>query len=528
MSASLPISIPLAGLNTREPFIAFDSGYARELTNYAIQNGALQMRPGVQRIYQDALSTRSYWMSTNALPIVINSAFDRINLASGTNLGALDPATTGYQAMPTRVKHVSLDLVIGIGTPRNSINPFGAWGFTPIAITATAISSACSHKGRLYYCDGQTIEYSDVGQIAGAITVGNTFPVSRLMQGETVIRLFSVTALPGNYTSSIFVIFGNGGRVLVYQGDYPNSPSWELIGDFKMTEPISELGFVEVNGDIFVATSSYAYWFRDLFTADAETAYRNRPSKAIDNLWQTVLWGSSTLITDSHCFYLPFLNAVIAQCSQYTVDPPFNVEIAGYDNITCYFVYSLEYKAWSLWFSQPFFYPAIDMGLYVAGFNSDGGVVQYLNQAGWDDGQAILDPRINTTTSWKTPYYYPQAGKNRQLSGVKPYFRNQQNGQLSLIQAIYDLSDYNAPFGFYVQPTSADYPVSPENATNGDISVATNTTSIYTEFCGVSGNGAGVSIQFSQSTIDADVGNDLPQTIFTASMTLEEGANYPA
>ena len=166
--------------------------------------------------------------------------------------------------------------------------------------------------------------------------------------------------------------------------------------------------------------------------------------------------------------------------------------------------------------------------LGTVGFNSEGGVVAHTAEAGWDDGQAELDPRINTTTSWKTPYYYPQAGKNRQLSGVKPFFRNLYDGTLALIQAIYDLSDYNAPFGFYVQPTSPDYPVAPENVTSGAISVNQNTSNIYTEFCGVSGNGAGVSIQFTQTTEAGDTGQVQPQTIFAASMTLTEGANYPS
>jgi hypothetical protein len=291
MSATVPIDSPLLGLNTRDPFIPFDSRYARELTNYYLKDGAIVMRPAVRATRSNAAfsATRIVWLDKTDVSLAISEAGNRINLSTGATIAAIG-VTYGLQSMPIVQNHVNLSLVIGLGSPRDAISPFTAWTFTTLGITATAINSACSHKGRLYVCDGSAIEYSDIGQTSGAIPAGQTFPISRFMQGEQVIRMFSVTALPGNYTSNVFVIFGAGGRVLVYQGDYPGSPSWELIGDFKMPEPINEGCFAEVNGDIFVGTKTYAYWFRDLFTAGAQTAFDNRPSINIDNLWQSVTW----------------------------------------------------------------------------------------------------------------------------------------------------------------------------------------------------------------------------------------------
>jgi hypothetical protein len=512
--------MPLAGLNTREPFIGFESGYARELTNYSIQNGSIQMRPGVAYTAAHAsITNRILWYASGS-PAEVISGGNRVNFSTGAVLGAL--ASYAFNAIPIAVKHQSLEYIIGLGAPRASTSPFGVWGFTTLAITATAITSACSHKGRLYVCDGSTIEYSDIGQITGAIPAGQSFPISRFMQGETVLRMFSITALPGNYTSNVFVIFGSGGRVLVYEGDYPGSPSWQLIGDFKMPAPISAVCLVAINGDIFVATDQYCYWFRDLFTADAQIAYEKRPSKPIDNLWQSVVWTWSSLSNPeiSHVWYNQALNAIICQC----FEKGELVKVGEYQNEACYFVYFLEYKAWAFWLMAPMFAPIISNALGMS-YGPPWGITSLNASAGFDENQITGSPAwYEIYTSWKTPYYQPTNGRNKQLSGVKPFYYHEFSGDLELIQAIYEMSDYTQPFGFYNQP-SAIGGTNPLYFTSGNISLPSTLVDIYTEFCGVSGNGAGVSIQFTQK---GEFGVREPQKIYAASMTLTEGANYPA
>ena len=521
MSATVPIDSPLLGLYTRDPFIPFESRYARELTNYYLKDGAITMRPAVRSTPANVAfaATRIVWLDKNDEELAVSAAGNRINLSTGATIAALTAYST--QSMPIIQTHVSLSLVIGLGAPRNDLSPFAPWTFTTLGITATAISSACSHKGRLYVCDGSTIEYSDIGQITGTIPAGQTFPISRFMQGEAVIRMFSVTALPGNYTSNVFVIFGSAGRVLVYQGDYPGSPSWELIGDFKMPKPINEGCFAEINGDIFVGTKTYTYWFRDLFTAGAQTAFDNRPSINIDNLWQSVTWdfGTFSIFPEySHFYFNSTINAVICQC----FEKGFLGNVGQYGSEPCTFVYSLEYKAWTMWLNAPMFAPIINN---IYGFGYDGGYSQLSFAEEIDtnmDGTSY--PII---TSWKTPYLSPQSGKNRLLSGVKPFFKNVSDGVLATLRAIFDFSDYNNTFGFYSQP-SATTVTPPAYYTDGSIIVNPQSSGIYTEFAGLGGNGAAFSIQFTQVGADTLTFPYQRQTIYKASALLTEGANYPA
>ncbi len=530
MSVSVPIELPLAGLNTLTPFLPFNSGYARELTNIAIKNGTIEMRPAIDYIAANSgITNRTLWYDGDISPAeLITSNGNRVNFSTGAVIAAL--GSYAFNRIPMELSYRSVDYIIGLGAPRQAISPFTPWSITTASIVGTSITSACVHKGRMYVCDGLTIEYTGLGQVAGAIPATNTFPISQFLQNtpnrlsifdaETVLRMFSVTALAGNETSNVFVVFGTGGSVLVYTGDFPGDPNWELIGSFKMPTPINEVCFVEVNGDIFVATSQYCYWFRDLFTGDSQTAFDKRPSKLVDNLWQSFSWDTGRMNEEApHCFYYQTLNAIVCQC----FDKGALSKVAQYNNEACYLVYFLEYKAWALWLMAPIFAP-------VQGTTGKSyfpyGITSLVRDRGYDASQSGGAAQ-NIYTSWKTPYLSPEGGKNKQLSGVKPFFFNEGSGAFELLQAIYDFTDYTQPFGFWNQP-SATGGLDPANFTKGSISVASGGASkIYTEYCGLSGNGAGVSLQFTQKGDDSPAIRE-PQKIYKATVFLTEGANYPA
>lgn len=519
----VPVIAPLRGLNTLDPFISFNSGYARELTNYAIVNGHLIVRPAVRvkRAAGSASHPLTFWFDESN-----NSAIDTsgniYTISTGANTGTIGGAV---QIKATTCKHISLDLVIGGRAPRSVTSPFSSWSFTTNTITATAIIAACSYKGRMCVTDGSTIEFSPVGAIAlnmSSASGGGAFPISYFMEGQAVIRIFSVTAQPGDISSNVFVAFGSAGKVLVYQGDYPGSANWNLVGDFNMPSPASNVSFLEIDGDVFVATDRYAYWFRDLFLGGAQTAYENSPSKPIETLWQSLVWGGGVLSPEcSHVFYYEKYDCIVCQCFEKNTSFGNLGLIANYQNEAVYFAYFRRYQAWALWFMTPFFTPVI--GTYALAEDAsimqldDTYLVDYYNSYPSTTGQRI-------EASWKTPFYFPEQGVNKLLNGVKPFFKNTQEGKLPLLRAIYDFTDYNAPWGFYSQSSVTAIP--PGYYTEGNISVGTQTYNTYSEFCGLSGNGSGFSLQFNQWP---ELGTDPQknQEIYTASINFNEGAAYP-
>jgi hypothetical protein len=538
MAPSIPISIPFKGLNTLNPFIDWESAFARELTNYAIFNGSLLMRPGVEVVNESEATGavfRTMWFDASVpSSILING--DVINTETRAVITTIGGTC---QVKATRIKHISLDLVIGLREPRLAVSPYTAWGFTSNTVTATAITSACSYKGRMCVCDGSTIEFSPVGNISGNMSSasgGGAFPISYLMDGQTVSRMFSVSVQNGNYADSVYAIFGNGGKVLVYQGAYPGSADWNIIGNFNMPAPAGNVAFTEVDGDILVVTNRYAYWFNDLFRGDAQTAYNNSPTRPIENIWQLMGWSNSTFpITQTapFSFYYAPLDCIVVATNTGSTDPNFdlNTKIAFYQNETVYFVYFRKYQGWAVWLSTPVNYPVVNNVITdLPQFTTDvGSIAQYNNNRVFDQyyynssGLRYLP----ITTSWKTPYYYPQSGKTRNVAGVQPFYRNTENGAFNLIRIIFDQTDMNAPFGFYSQPTAIT-PALPANYTSGNINVAAQTSNVYREFCGVGGEGACFSAQFTQEPNGVDEDADLQMQIYLASISFTEGANYPA
>jgi hypothetical protein len=512
--------MPLKGLNTINPFESFDSGFARELTNYSIHNGRLLMRPAVRNVqYNSGLGSPVHWfdvtsISGGVIAILANGNIRNLNTGAGaTSVGG----TPLYNA--TRCKHVSLDLVIGCREPRLAASPFTASTFTTLVIAFNDVRAACSHKSRLYICNANTLEYSDIAAITGAMD--GTFSLAEFLDGQNILRIFSVTTT-ANDSENVFVIFADGGRVLVYAGEHPGSPTWYLLAKFDMPPPISNVGFVEKDGDIWVSTTEYVYWFKDLFSQGAQAAYLNSPSRPIENLWQGVKWdGDYTKNQVSHAFYYPYIDAIVCQSSDNTTGQyRFNL-LADYVNLATQYVYHRKYKAWSVWLATPFYAPVLlstDNTAY--GTSANGELVVLTEGSAVDQYQGSSTRDIET--SWKTPYLSPSMGKGKKLNGVRTFFQNSLTGYFHKVRAIFDYSDFNAPLGWYAQSTVTAIP--PGVYQDGGMDASANTYSTYQGLIGATGVGGGFSLQFTQAPKSGSSATQ-SQNIHAATCYVEEGGD---
>lgn len=546
MARAVPIPIPLNGLNTVSPDLPLEAGYARELTNYSLINGRLRMRSSIEKYntvtltVSTSFTARPVWYSIGAntatsyaiigFSNTSNASIRRIsdNTEVATITGGID-----IEKMATQLKHVSLNLVIGVGEPRDIDYPFTAWTFNTIGITESAITSACSHKGRLYVSDGSTIEYSNVGQVTG--TMAGTFDISQFMDGQGVLRMFSTNLSGNNTAENILVVFGNAGKVLVYAGDYPASSTWNLIGNYDMPPPNTRASFVQVDGDIWVLTTEYVYWFSILFGEGVQSARDNSPSIAIQNLIQDQK--ASLLVeyeeTDG-CFYISELDAI---CCSYNVFA--NASTWAKLVPTQFFttpqpaslLYFRKYKAWGLWLTPEFSAPfrsATTGRIYAASapVNSGGaGIVTYnlyytdpLSYSAYDGSYG----NTPITTSWKTPFINAFAGKIQKVVGCRPFFQSSLNGYLEKLRIIFDYSDYNSPYGFYTQPTATQ--INPENYSDANIDVPTQQSDNYSPYSSISGSGGGVSLQITQQAKSGSNSSQLNE-IYAATLYVQDGGD---
>ena len=523
----VPIPLPLRGLNTVNPYIEIESLFAREFTNYILINGRPWIRPGINSfLYHAATNRHVHWFDLDSSIGILDNG-DIRNIGSGAGATSIG-GSPAFNA--TRVRHNTLNLVFGCREPRDAVNPFTAWSFTPLYQTATAISSGCSHKGRLYSSDGDTIEYSTVGATTG--TMAGSFQISDFMNGQKVQRIFSVSINPSITTENVFVAFGAGGRVLVYGGEYPGSATWSLIAQFDMPQPISNVGFVEIDGDIFVATEQYCYWFRDLFSGGAQTAYFNSPTIPIENLWQGIGWSSNyTVAAVSHAFYVPKIDAIVVMATLKNSGPNNLALLAEYQNTGVYFCYHRKYRAWSVWQAAPFYTPVIssvDNGsgtytnttdIYAVGTKTE--VVKLENTSCIDEYDSASNS-ILIQTSWKTPYFSGFKGQGMNLKGVRLNFRNPNEAYFEKIRAIFNYSDYKAPLGWYTQSMVTQ--INPGINSESNFSGSSLEYGQYNPFIGLSGNGESLSIQFTDKRTNSASSGE--RSIIAATMYIESGSDF--
>ena len=539
MARSVPIPIPLNGLNTVSPDLPLEAGYARELTNYSIVNGRLRMRDGIERVVSATTGVglgrgRVLWMdlqalTTNSYYIVSppGGSYLVYRESTFTNIATIPAGTLNTWATPTLlVTHLSLSLITGISRPRNAVYPFADWSFSTIGIVDTNIITSCSHKGRLYVCDGTTLEYSNDGAISGSMY--DSFQISDFMDGQSVVRIFSNTIGSGNNNAeNILVAFGNRGKVLVYQGDYPASSTWNLLANYDMPAPITASSFCVIDGDIWVSAANFAYWFSELFTTGVQGARGNSPSLAIENLWDYQVSSVSNPM-DFETYYLVELDAIV--CS---LNPTQNNLPLPFLSL----VYFRKYKAWTYWklptFSGPVRKVTRNSQVYYYGSPPPSGGGGGFTPAEYTllripiESNRIKDTysstgttlaTLNITTSWKTPFVNAFNGKNQKVEGVRPFFSSALNGFLEKIRLIFDYTDYNSPFGFY------DSAINPGNYADSQVDVPAVAWDQYSPYSGVSGMGGGVSLQITQAPKTGSADEQLNE-IYSATLYVSDGGD---
>lgn len=515
----LRFPLPLSGLNTVNPYTDYDSGFARELTNYVILDGRLQVRPPVQSfafnfsVVGAGVNTIRWFDPSTVTADSILSDGSVINYTTNTIIGGAGPGTVSFiVAQPHELKFsgtgTTLDLVIGMGRaaisrqPLTKASPFTPSGPEPSA-TMGIPAVAASHKGRIYYARGTRIEYGNIGQTSGPIPAANFVDIEQFLNGDSISRIFSVSLSPGAAPSqNLFVVFGSDTKVLVFEGDNPSSATWNLIADFLMPKPIGRAAYLEIDGDIFVATTRYAYWFRDLFVGGAQSAYSNSPSVPVENLWQAFTWISSGR-ESGHVWYNSSLDAIVCQCA----DKQILSQIFDYGNQAACLVYFRKYKAWALWGTTPFFHPIIANGSNLYGVGQNAALYQMIasmNEYRFDNFDFIdsgmpFFGSVRIESSWKTPYAFLDKGIGLSLKSARAWvevLEFDSRASIEKCRAIFDYSDLNAPLGFYTQ-SNAPAQINPGRFTETAVTVQRVDSSQYNPVLQLGGDGGGVSMQIS-------------------------------
>lgn len=238
---------PIGGLNLRDPFYSMPETDAIQLDNivpeqsYCRQIGGLEqfIDFGATAVCQTLMTLQNVDGTEKVLAVkIVGGTFDIVEISTGTAISVKGAATVTSGVWQHVVFRNRLFFVNGANQaldwiPGGNVNVTGFTGSFP---TNTAINVS-AYKSRLYYVQYQSgkIHYGGVDAIAGDTVEFNV--TSLLTKGGYVLFAGPTSRFGYDNNDEVFVIYSSQGEVLVYQGDYPNSSTWALIGHYYISPP---------------------------------------------------------------------------------------------------------------------------------------------------------------------------------------------------------------------------------------------------------------------------------------------------
>ncbi len=147
-------------------------------------------------------------------------------------------------------------------------------GSDPAIPSGGAFTYGCNFKGRAIYIneDDCSFWYAEAGSYQGNIT---EFPLDSIARfGGTPKHVAVWTMDTGVGPDDTLVIYMTSGEVLLYQGDDPGDPdNWEIIGSFKLADPISKHASVTVGADLILLAENGYVNMTDVLRVDQQSNY---------------------------------------------------------------------------------------------------------------------------------------------------------------------------------------------------------------------------------------------------------------
>lgn len=184
-----------------------------------------------------------------------------------------------------------------------------------------------SYKGRLYWTQRNSTKIwypNDVDTIGGSTLYA--FDVGSIFQRGGYIAFCASTARQsGDLSSELFVIVSITGEVLVYQGDWPGSSTWALIGRFFLA-PTPERGWFKVANELYLVTYTGIVSVNSLLQDVRQGGQYVMLTDQIRNAWKPLAtaWGPSSWAVfsdvDNQLWLYPSLLNAVTEPSFYVYD----------------------------------------------------------------------------------------------------------------------------------------------------------------------------------------------------------------
>lgn len=257
---------PVAGWNTKDPISQMDPLYSPGIENYLPGGGVVDLRRGNRK----HVLTSATSLVFNTLAELVTNAGDHFLVAfaplaaynvtsagAGTDISGAAAGSIGSIMYTTvfrgRLFAKSLSGSSDIAVWTGSGN-FALAAFTGPSGNDQDLWRLASYKNRLYALaiSDASMWYGGFEAITGAMTQYDFQSVLTLGGQPWYIGPFSMTG--GDITQEYFAVISEQGEVLLYQGDYPGSANWSLVGHYFLPAPVGQRSFFNWRSDILIIT----------------------------------------------------------------------------------------------------------------------------------------------------------------------------------------------------------------------------------------------------------------------------------
>jgi hypothetical protein len=307
-SISTPLSVPVAGINKRDPLAAMPQGYALEALNFDPEPQYLRLRKGYVRHgdtgdADDGLLGMGVWTNAGGTKKLYVIGYDDTNPAKSV---AWDATTSTLTVDATIGNAITLQkipfnydggvrLAFMWSAPTDDDNMYnGAWGttgFTYLGNPLDFMRCATVYNGRVYIGGYQSstdaVFYSATAGVTGALSLWAT---QTLFSLSHKVYWMGVLTSPTGIAAESFLCIGTMlGEILVYSGDFPGASNWQQVATFKVDDLLNANPPLAVNGDLFLITKTGVVSIRALFQTGNDSLEDAKISKEITPYWTAMI-----------------------------------------------------------------------------------------------------------------------------------------------------------------------------------------------------------------------------------------------
>lgn len=446
---STVIPPPTLGWNTRDSVVDMDPRYAIVMDNYFPAFGTVDLVKGY-RYHSKSIGSGA----VQALAVLKTTDYNKL-VAVGSDKFVYDASTASSAA--TKIKLTAADNVLTsapiylqffkdrlfITCGKSGGNDFVySWtgtgdalsaGFTISGGTAVGLGPMATYKYRLYFLQNSSattaaintsLFYSGYDSITGALT---EFPFKSFLRlGGYGVFVGSVTRAKDFSEDELLCIITDQGEILVYEGLYPGSADWNLVGHYVVPRPLGPKAFFYIGANLCIITSQGLIPMSEVMGGTATGSYLTLSDAITPSFTDAA---TTTLLEDTAWCGVNFPRGNFAVC---------NIPVTSGATSDQYYM-NTKTQAWCRRTNQNAFCWAIyGDELYFGGLS---GRVFKAHNGTFDENPASEGATLSKTTKLRTAFnYFDDPRSVKKFTHVRPIVY-ESNGLTMMIDMDVDYAD---------------------------------------------------------------------------------------